>query len=153
MRFTSRELSDTLNLGKLLGELARPGDVFCLLGDLGAGKTALAQGVALGLRIDEPVSSPTFTLIHEYMGRLPFFHMDLYRLGSSEEGEELGLKEYFWGKGVCVVEWPQVVADALPQDILEIHIQIVEDERHIELIGHGPRSGQIIEEVTNKCGF
>lgn len=153
MRFTSRELSDTLKLGKLLGELARPGDVFCLLGDLGAGKTALAQGVALGLRIDEPVSSPTFTLIHEYMGRLPFFHMDLYRLGSPEEGEELGLKEYFWGKGVCVVEWPQVVADALPQDILEIHIQIVEDERHIELIGHGPRSGQIIEEVTNKCGF
>lgn len=148
MRINVRSLAETLDLGEILGRLAEPGDVFCLLGELGAGKTALAQGIGRGLGIDEAVNSPTFTLIHEYRGRLPFYHMDLYRMGCLEEGEELGLTEYFWGKGLCVVEWPQVAAELLPEDILQVNIMLQNEARIFELVEHGPRSQQIVKEVS-----
>lgn len=153
LRYTSRELADTWRLGEILGKAAKPGDIYCLLGELGAGKTSLAQGIGKGIGVIEFVNSPTFTLIREYQGRLPFYHMDLYRLGDVEEGEELGLKEYFWGRGLCVVEWPQVAAELLPEDILQIDIFSESDYRVIELTGHGERSKQIIEEVKQVCGF
>ncbi len=148
MRITSKGPADTLALGEILGRLARPGDVYCLLGELGVGKTALAQGIGRGLGIEEPVSSPTFTLIHEYQGRMPFYHMDLYRMAAPEEGEELGLQEYFWGQGLSVVEWPQVAAELLPEDILQVQMAFEGEARVIELVPHGPRSQQIVEEVT-----
>ncbi|MDA8443197.1 MAG: tRNA (adenosine(37)-N6)-threonylcarbamoyltransferase complex ATPase subunit type 1 TsaE [Peptococcaceae bacterium] len=147
MQYISRNLDATLDLGDILGRVAQPGDVYCLLGELGAGKTSLAQGIAAGLGIIETINSPTFTLIHEYQGRLPFYHMDLYRMACVEEGEELGLQEYFWGKGLCVVEWPQIAAELLPRDVLQVDISDQLGARLIELTGHGTRSRQIIEEV------
>ncbi len=148
MQITSNSPADTLALGEILGRLARPGDIYCLLGELGAGKTALAQGIGRGLGIEDPVSSPTFTLIHEYKGRMPLYHMDLYRMAAPEEGEELGLQEYFWGHGLCVVEWPQAAAELLPADILQVELRFAGDSREIELAAHGSRSQQIVEEVT-----
>lgn len=139
---------ETLRLGETLGRLAQPGDVFCLLGDLGAGKTTLAKGIGQGLGVKDTINSPTFTLIHEYRGRIPFFHMDLYRMGSKEEGEELGLKEYFWGKGLCAIEWPQIAVELLPDDILEIDVSVQGEARVFELRDHGPRSQQIVKEVS-----
>ncbi|HEX3016163.1 MAG TPA: tRNA (adenosine(37)-N6)-threonylcarbamoyltransferase complex ATPase subunit type 1 TsaE, partial [Desulfobacteria bacterium] len=141
-----------MQLGYALGKVAQPGDVYCLLGELGAGKTALAQGIGRGLGINEQISSPTFTLINEYHGRLPFFHMDLYRISRLEEGEELGLTEYFGGQGLCVVEWPQVVAALIPADILQLDFSVKDTVRTIKLTGYGVRSREIIKEVTNIVG-
>jgi tRNA threonylcarbamoyladenosine biosynthesis protein TsaE len=146
VRFVSSSLADTQRFGEALGKLAEPGDVFCLLGDLGAGKTSLTQGIGKGLDIKQHINSPTFNLINEYQGRIPLYHMDLYRM-EAEEGEELGLKEYFWGKGLCVVEWPQVAAEILPQDILQIDIISHGGWREIKLTAHGSRSREMIEEV------
>jgi len=145
---TVETLEETLTLGAILGKLAQPGDVYCLLGELGAGKTALAQGIGHGLGIEQHINSPTFTLIHEYQGRLPLYHMDLYRMCSVEEGEELGLTEYFWGQGLCVVEWPQVAAELLPEDILEVSITFRDEVREFNLTAHGLRSQQIVKEVS-----
>ena len=153
MLFTTKDVAETLALGAVLGKVAEPGDVYCLLGELGAGKTTLAQGIAKGLDVTQQVSSPTFTLIHEYPGRLPLYHMDLYRLNSGEAGEEIGLQEYLWGEGLCVIEWPQVAAELLPQDLLEVNILAQGDTRRITLVAHGNRSRQIIEEVTKRCGY
>ncbi len=152
MRFLSNGLADTQRLGVVLGELAKPGDIFCLLGDLGVGKTTLTQGIGEGLGIQEHISSPTFNIINEYQGRIPLYHMDLYRM-EKEEGFELGLPEYFWGQGLCVVEWPQAAIDILPQDILQIVIANKGDQRAMNLTAHGPRSGQLIEEVKKRVAL
>ncbi len=115
---------DTFQLGVRLGGGAEPGDVFLLHGEMGAGKTVLAQGFAKGLGIGEPVASPTFTILQEYdTGRLPLYHFDVYRLESSEEMEDLGYEAYFYGEGVCLVEWAQKVADVVPPYAKEIHIE------------------------------
>ncbi|MEG6616615.1 tRNA (adenosine(37)-N6)-threonylcarbamoyltransferase complex ATPase subunit type 1 TsaE [Peptococcaceae bacterium 1198_IL3148] len=134
--------------GKLLGELAEPGDVFCLYGDLGVGKTHLSQGVAQGLGVEEHVTSPTFTLINEYVGRLPLYHMDTYRLGGAEDMEDLGYEEYFYGDGVTLVEWADIVADVLPEERLDIHFENQgEFERLLRFDGIGERYNSIVEEL------
>lgn len=101
----SASASQTHRLGALLGGLLRPGDVVLLEGPLGAGKTALTQGIGAGLGVRETINSPTFTLLKEYMGRLPLYHFDLYRIEDPEELFALGFEDYFGGEGVCVVEW------------------------------------------------
>ena len=107
MRFHTSSTEETLKLGEKIGKLMVPGDIILLFGDLGAGKTTLTQGIAAGLDVEdgEYVRSPTFTLINEYSGRLPVYHIDLYRIESQEEMERLGLEEFFFGRGVTIVEW------------------------------------------------
>ena len=115
---------ETFALGKKLGEQAKPGDVYTLIGDLGVGKTVFTQGVAEGLGIQEPINSPTFTIVNEYEGgRLPLFHFDMYRLGSSDELFDIGWEDYLIRNGVCAVEWSENVADALEDDCICVDIR------------------------------
>lgn len=115
---------DTFQIGVKLGKKALPGEIFCLEGELGVGKTVFAKGFAKGLGIDEPITSPTFTIICEYEeGRLPFYHFDAYRIADSEEMYELGYEGYFFGEGVCLIEWASQIEDLLPPDCKKIHIE------------------------------
>lgn len=115
---------ETHALGKRLGAEAKPGDVYTLVGDLGVGKTVFTQGIAEGLGITEPVSSPTFTIVQVYEeGRLPFYHFDVYRIGDIEEMEEIGYDDYFFGKGICLIEWAELIEEILPEDRISITIE------------------------------
>lgn len=115
---------ETFALGVELGKKAKPGQVYCLNGDLGVGKTVLTQGFAQGLGIKEPVNSPTFTILQSYEeGRLPLYHFDVYRIGDVEEMEEIGYEDCFYGAGVSLVEWPGLVEEILPEDALWITIE------------------------------
>ena len=116
MIYESLKWEDTFMLGKKLGMEAAAGQLYCLNGDLGVGKTVFTQGFAQGLGITEPVNSPTFTILQEYEeGRLPFYHFDVYRIADPEEMYELGYEDYFFGEGVCLVEWAVLVEGLLPQ--------------------------------------
>jgi len=115
---------DTFKLGKALGEQAVPGMGYCLNGDLGTGKTVFTQGFAEGLGIKEPVNSPTFTIVQIYEeGRLPFYHFDVYRIGDVEEMDEIGYEDYFYGDGVCLVEWAELIEEIIPKHFLNIAIE------------------------------
>lgn len=116
--------SETYELGVEVGKNARPGQIYALIGDLGVGKTVFIQGVAKGLGIDEPVNSPTFTIVQVYdSGRLPFYHFDVYRIGDVEEMEEIGYEEYFFGDGVCFVEWANLVDEIMPEETTWVTIE------------------------------
>jgi tRNA threonylcarbamoyladenosine biosynthesis protein TsaE len=139
----SHSLEETQELGRRLGEQLRAGDVVALIGPLGAGKTAFAQGVARGLGVppEARVASPTFTIVNEHRGRLTLYHVDLYRIGDAGELDEIGLYEYLNGDGVCVVEWFDRVPEAQPPDRLEVEIVIGDgDERVLRLRAHGPEA-------------
>ena len=120
----TRSPEETYELGKKIGQQARPGQVYTLTGDLGVGKTVFTQGVAAGLGITEPVSSPTFTIVQIYEeGRLPFYHFDVYRIGDIEEMEEIGSDDYFFGEGICLIEWAELIEEILPKDRISITIE------------------------------
>jgi tRNA threonylcarbamoyladenosine biosynthesis protein TsaE len=132
-------VDDTRSLAAALAELVRPDDVVLLVGDLGAGKTAFAQGFAAGLGVSEHVTSPTFTLARSYDGRLRMNHLDVYRLEHVNEAEDLGIAEIVDGGGVTLIEWGDVVLSALPADYLEVRLQIVDDDvRDLMLRTVGP---------------
>lgn len=115
---------ETFALGRKLGEQAKPGAVYTLIGDLGVGKTVFTQGVAAGLGITEPINSPTFTIVHVYEeGRLPFYHFDVYRIGDVEEMDEIGYEDYFYGEGVCFIEWANLIEEIIPEDRIQITIE------------------------------
>ncbi len=115
---------ETFEIGKELGRKARPGQVYTLIGDLGVGKTVFTQGVAAGLEIREPVNSPTFTIVQVYEeGRLPFYHFDVYRIGDVEEMEEIGYQDYFYGDGICLIEWANLIEEILPEKYMQITIE------------------------------
>ena len=115
---------ETYALGKILGEAAKAGDVFCLNGDLGVGKTVFTQGFANGLGITEPVNSPTFTIVQEYHdGSLPLYHFDVYRIGDVSEMDEVGYEDYFFGEGVCLIEWSNLIEEILPDHMIEVTIE------------------------------
>ena len=115
---------ETFDFGKSLGESAAPGTVYTLIGDLGFGKTLLTQGLAKVLEIDEPISSPTFTIVQVYEeGRLPLYHFDVYRIGDVEEMEEIGYEDYFYGEGVTLIEWANLIEEILPESYTEIKIE------------------------------
>lgn len=115
---------ETFALGEKIGRQARAGEIYTLLGDLGVGKTVFTQGVAVGLGIKEPVNSPTFTILQIYQeGRLPFYHFDVYRIGDVEEMEEIGYEDYFYGDGLCLIEWANLIEEILPQDVIQIMIE------------------------------
>lgn len=120
----SRSAADTFAYGKALGEKAVPGEVYTLVGDLGVGKTVFTQGFAAGLGITEPVNSPTFTILQSYEeGRLPLHHFDVYRIGDVEEMEEIGYEDCFYGNGVCLIEWADLIREILPEDCIRIVIE------------------------------
>ena len=124
MRIDSYSAKETLEIGRKMGEQAVPGTVYTLIGDLGVGKTVFTQGFARGLGITEPISSPTFTIIQEYEeGRLPFYHFDVYRIGDVEEMEEIGYEDYFYGSGVCLIEWANLIPEILPEKLTRITIE------------------------------
>ena len=115
---------ETFALGRQFGQQAKAGEVYTLIGDLGVGKTVLTQGVAAGLGIEEPVSSPTFTIMQIYEeGRLPFYHFDVYRIGDVEEMDEIGYEDYFYGGGVCLIEWANLIEEILPPGHKQITIE------------------------------
>ena len=115
---------ETFELGKKIGQQARPGQIYTLVGDLGVGKTVFTQGVARGLEIYEPISSPTFTIIQVYEeGRMPFYHFDVYRIGDIEEMEEIGYDDYFFGEGICLIEWANLIEELLPENIIAVTIE------------------------------
>ncbi len=140
-------------LGSRMAQLVLPGDFIALDGDLGAGKTLFSQGVAQGLGVTEEISSPTFTIIHEYeSGRLPLYHMDVYRLKHPEEMYDLGYEEYFYGEGVTLVEWAQMIESLLPEDYLSIEISVIPEGRELQLHPHGARYEHLVEELTG-CDY
>lgn len=124
MIIETKSARETGALGEFLGRLARPGQIYTLVGDLGVGKTVFTQGFARGLGITEAVNSPTFTIVQVYEeGRLPFYHFDVYRIGDIEEMEEIGYDDYFFGDGVCLIEWADLIRELLPEQIVEVKIE------------------------------
>ena len=115
---------ETRQLGEALAKEAKPGEIYTLIGDLGVGKTIFTQGFAKGLGIEEPVSSPTFTIVQIYdEGRIPFYHFDVYRIGDIEEMDEIGYEDYFYGEGVCLIEWANLIEEILPEKRRDIQIE------------------------------
>ena len=113
-----------MNMDEKIGSEAQPGDVYCLTGDLGVGKTVFTQGFAAGLGVEEAVSSPTFTIVQEYVGeKMPFYHFDVYRIGDVEEMDEIGFDDYVYGEGVCLIEWANLIREILPEDFVGILIE------------------------------
>lgn len=124
MVIESLKAEDTFAFGKKMGQEAKAGDVICLLGDLGVGKTVFTQGFAKGLGIEEPVNSPTFTIIQEYEeGRIPFYHFDVYRIADVEEMDEIGFDDYINGEGVCLIEWANLIEEILPKEMKVVTIE------------------------------
>ena len=122
--FESFSEKDTFEAGKRLGEQCAPGDIILLNGDLGVGKTVFTKGFGRGLGIDEPISSPTFTIVQIYEeGRLPLYHFDVYRIADVEEMDEIGYEDYFFGQGVCLIEWAELIKEILPEKCLSVTIE------------------------------
>ncbi len=141
---------DTAKIGETLAREAKPGEIYLLEGDLGVGKTVFAKGFALGLGITEPITSPTFTIIQEYeQGRLPFYHFDVYRIADEEEMFELGYESYFFGQGVCLIEWASLIQGLLPAECRTIRIEKdLErgfDYRRVELVDGIALIGEVTE--------
>ena len=122
MKFESFSAEETFTLGKKLGEEAKPGMIYRMTGDLGVGKTVFTKGFAAGLGVTDTVNSPTFTIVQEYKGRLPFYHFDVYRIEEPEEMEEIGYEDYFFGDGVCMIEWAELIEELLPKEAVKICI-------------------------------
>lgn len=124
MKIETKCEKETYDLGFRLGKEAKPSQVFTLVGDLGVGKTVFTKGLAAGLGIEEPVSSPTFTIVQIYEeGRLPFYHFDVYRIGDIEEMDEIGYEDYIYGEGVSLIEWANLISDILPEHYTEVKIE------------------------------
>ena len=124
MKYKSNNVKETQNIAKTFAKTLEPGDVICLNGDLGVGKTAFVQGLADGLKICEPITSPTFTIVNCYeSGIMPFYHFDVYRIEDCDEMYEIGYDEYVFGNGIAVIEWPEKIADILPHRRYDITIE------------------------------
>ena len=124
MVIETRSPEETFALGEKLGQEAKPGQIYTLNGDLGTGKTVFTQGFAAGLGITEPVNSPTFTILQVYEeGRMPFYHFDVYRIGDVEEMDEIGYEDCFYGEGVCLIEWAELIEEILPENVIVVTIE------------------------------
>ena len=148
--FLSKSAIETIRIGKSIGSRFLPGDVVALVGELGAGKTQFIKGMAMGVGVGKPtyISSPSFTLINEYPGRIPFYHIDLFRLEWEKEAEELGLEDYFQGEGITAIEWADKIPSLLPKEMLLIHIAYTgKNIRSIEIIAKGKRYLNLIDQI------
>jgi len=142
-------LEDMGKFGIRLGKVLRSGDILCLNGDLGAGKTTMTKSIGLGLEVEEYITSPTFALINEYKGRIPVYHFDVYRLENIEELDDLGFDDYFYGEGVSIIEWAEKIEKMLPKDriIIDIKKGNTENERILYIHGSGNRYKEILKEL------
>ena len=122
MRYTSYSPDETEKIAYEFSSRLKPGDVVCMYGELGAGKTAFVRGIARGLGIEDHITSPTFTIVNEYFGKMPLYHFDVYRIADADEMYEIGYEEYIDGNGVSVIEWPQLITDILPQSYYSVKI-------------------------------
>lgn len=138
----------TREIGSKLGQLLTPKSVICLIGDLGAGKTTMTQSLAKSLEVDDYITSPTFTIVNEYEGRMPLYHFDVYRIGSSEEMYDIGFEEYINGDGVCIIEWANLIEDILPEEYLYIEMNYKETGREMILTPKGEKYEEIVKELT-----
>lgn len=147
---------ETSAWGKRLGRLAAPGDFFALVGEIGAGKTVFAQGVLRGLGVEADLGSPTFTLVHEYRGRLPVYHMDVYRLGPGAVQEDLGYDEMFYGPGVTLVEWADLIRPLWPDDHLAVRLEraagALPERRQITFTAGGVRGAELVAALAAAGG-
>jgi len=135
-RIITNSERETFELGYKIGTKLKKGDVISLNGDLGAGKTHLTKGIAAGLGVDDYITSPTFTIVNEYFGRLPLYHFDVYRIDDIYEMYEIGFEEYLYGDGVCVVEWGDMVEELLPKNKIYIYIKKIDDNvREVQIEG------------------
>lgn len=149
---TLRDAKETQQFAERLARHLESGDLLTLEGDLGAGKTTFTQGLARGLEITDVVNSPTFTIIKEYAGRLPLYHMDVYRVG--DDVDSLGLDEYFFGDGVCVVEWASLIQDVLPENRLELTLSIEHEQNRVcRITPKGKRYEELCEELGKDADF
>ncbi len=137
----------TWRIGEMLGARLGPGDTVCLYGDLGAGKTSFSYGIALGLEVEKQyITSPTFTFVNEYQGRVPFYHIDLYRLEDAAELENIGFEEYVDSDGVTVIEWAERAEDELPGERLSVYLNFInENSREIGFLAEGERYRKLLE--------
>lgn len=149
MEFFVESIDQTMNIGRQIGRLSNPGDIICLIGDLGTGKTHLTKGIAEGLDIHEHITSPTFNIVNEYDGRLKFYHFDVYRVNDPDEIAALGFDEYIFSQGVSVIEWANYIEELIPDEHLTITIEKVNNEnenlRKIILKNFGERYNYIKE--------
>lgn len=148
----TKSTSETIRIGKRIGSLLLTGDIVAFVGELGTGKTQFIKGLAAGVGVENTkyISSPSFTLINEYRGKTPFYHIDLYRLKAEEEAEELGLEEYVGGEGITAIEWADRIPSLLPRELLWIQIRYTgKQTRSIEIFGQGDRYAELLK----SCAF
>jgi len=149
----TKSSEETKNLGKEIGKLAKPGDLLAFYGELGAGKTCFIQGISQELKVKDYVTSPSFTIVNEYQGKIPIYHFDLFRL-NAEEILELGYEEYFYGKGLAVIEWAEKIEQLLPKEHLKIDIKFKDRyQRTISFISQGDRFNNFLEELNRIENF
>ncbi|GAA5347550.1 tRNA (adenosine(37)-N6)-threonylcarbamoyltransferase complex ATPase subunit type 1 TsaE [Streptococcus uberis] len=144
--FYSENEMELMDFGSQLGKLLKEGDILILTGELGAGKTTLTKGIAKGLDISQMIKSPTYTIVREYQGRLPLYHLDVYRIG--DDPDSIDLDDFIYGGGVTVIEWGNLLDLSLFDDYLEIVLSKKEDGRSLDLKAKGVRSQQLLEEIT-----
>lgn len=144
--FYSKNEMELMDFGSQLGKLLKEGDILILTGELGAGKTTLTKGIAKGLDISQMIKSPTYTIVREYQGRLPLYHLDVYRIG--DDPDSIDLDDFIYGGGVTVIEWGNLLDLSLFDDYLEIVLSKKEDGRLLDLKAKGVRSQQLLEEIT-----
>lgn len=158
----TKNTSETIRIGKWVGSHLLVGDIVALVGELGTGKTHFIKGLAAGIGVEESsyISSPSYVLINEYPGRIPFYHIDLFRLETEKEAEELGLEEYFGGRGVTVIEWADRIPSLLPRENLWVHIRYTgKRSRSIEIAGRGERYEDLVKKLSDfgmqnsECGI
>lgn len=152
MEIVSTAPEQTLSFGRQLGQLLRTGNVLCLIGDLGAGKTLFVQGIAQGLGLDGEITSPTFTVMNVYEGTVPVYHFDLYRLEEPEQLMDIGFDEYTGGDGIAIIEWPDKFPDYMPDSYLRIElVKTGDNSRVIKVSAQGARHHLLYEELTQAC--
>lgn len=144
----SHNEDELMNYGYQLGQVFQAQDVLVLTGDLGAGKTTFTKGIARGLEISQMIKSPTYTIVREYEGRLPLYHLDVYRIG--QDPDSIDLDDFLFGEGVTVIEWGELLGDSLPEDYLKLTILKKEDGRELVFEAHGSRSQTLLETFTEK---
>ncbi len=149
LKIKTNSAEETEKLGRLIGESLIGGEIIAMTGDLGAGKTTMTKSLAKGLDIDEHITSPTFTIVNEYDGRLKLFHFDVYRIEDIEEMYDLGYEEYFYSGGVCIIEWANLIKEILPEDIINIEISTLDEgKREIVISGKGEKFDHLVKELS-----
>ncbi|VTS45018.1 ATP/GTP hydrolase [Streptococcus dysgalactiae subsp. equisimilis] len=146
--FYSENENSLIAYGQMIGNCLSAGHVIVLTGDLGAGKTTLTKGIAKGLGIDQMIKSPTYTIVREYEGRLPLYHLDVYRIG--DDPDSIDLDDFLFGNGVTVIEWGELLGEGLLEDYLEITITKQNDGRQLDVVAHGKHSQQLLEAISHE---